>query len=235
MKKKYFILLMIISLLFNYIVFADNINIGVDDDNQEQLDYISPDTIELDLKYYIDIGERVGQTRSSSRFFTPTKYFQNNQTWSGYYMQTCNKTIGNSGCALTSFAMLASMYGSTDDPGEVNTVMGNDACPFSWDDSRDNYGFDEHHISWSTLSDSTAKSAIAGILMEEGVCIVGMTYSGGTHFVLARGYQTDLSGNTEIYIYDPAYQNNYTKLQDYFDIDYTVNRIVYYDHPNYTY
>ncbi|MBI9010611.1 MAG: C39 family peptidase [Clostridiales bacterium] len=234
MKKK-FVLLMIVSLLFNFTVFADNQNIEEDEQIQGQLDYISPGTVELDLKYYIKKGESVGQTRASSRFFTPTKYFQNNQTWSDDYMETAHLKIGPSGCALTSFAMLASMYGSTDDPGEVNTTMGDDACDFSWDDSRDNYGFDAHHISWSTLSDTTAKSAIAGILMEEGVCIVGMTYSGGTHYVLARGYSTNSSYETTIYIYDPAYQNNYTKLQDYFDEDYTVHRIVYYDHPDYTY
>ncbi len=40
-------------------------------------------------------------------------------------MKTGGKTIGSAGCTLTSFSMVASFYGSTDNPRQVNKEMDN--------------------------------------------------------------------------------------------------------------
>lgn len=142
-------------------------------------------------------------------------------------MQTKGYSIGSQGCVLTSFAMYADWDGSNDDPGDVNTTMGNDACLFAWDEAGTNYDLGSPTISWSSLTDAQAIVALIGIMDACTPAIVGMEYgSNGTHFVFARGYVASSSGAI-IYIHDPASTNN-TTLGQYFNSNYSVNKIVYY-------
>lgn len=58
---------------------------------------------------------------------------QRNPDWADEVMQTCGLTIGEGGCALTSAAMVFQYYNADKNPGELNTCMGNNACPFDWE------------------------------------------------------------------------------------------------------
>lgn len=64
---------------------------------------------------------------------TVPAFSQNDPRWRNNIMQTCNRTIGQAGCALTSTAMVFKYYGAVDkDPGKLNTCLGRNACPISW-------------------------------------------------------------------------------------------------------
>jgi len=59
-------------------------------------------------------------------------YSQNDPRWKNSVMQTCGRTVGQAGCALTSAAMVFKYYGGSKNPGQLNTCMGSFACPFYW-------------------------------------------------------------------------------------------------------
>ena len=59
-------------------------------------------------------------------------FAQNDPTWRDDVMQTCDMTIGQAGCALTSSAMAFSYYGATTDPPTLNACLGEYACPLYW-------------------------------------------------------------------------------------------------------
>lgn len=76
--------------------------------------------------------KRVSQiTRFDISFYVPA-YNQGDPRWSGKIMQTCGTSIGLEGCALTSATMIFGHYGSSMNPDQVNTCMGNYACPWDW-------------------------------------------------------------------------------------------------------
>ncbi len=163
-----------------------------------------------------------------SKYYYPDKYYQNGEFWSSDYMGNTKYTIGGSGCALTSFAMLISLYGIDENPRQVNNTMGNYACLFGWDVAQVRYDLPQYHFSDSDLNDDVAKSAVAGILEEEGVCVVGMKKNLTTHFVLARGYYMTSNNNIGIRIYDPNRSNDYIYLRDYLNRGWSVKYLIYY-------
>ena len=59
-------------------------------------------------------------------------FAQNDPRWRDNVMQTCDMTIGQAGCALTSSAMAFNYYGATTDPPALNTCLGDYACPLYW-------------------------------------------------------------------------------------------------------
>lgn len=229
--KRIVILTLCVALLFSTVVLADiNFNTHVNEMCTIQSETDVPVNLtKADINKLIEIGKQLQKEAiagsKSSTYYYPDKYFQNVEPWKDYEMETCGETIGEKGCALTSFTMLASLHNSTDDPGDVNVTMGDDACDFDWIAGEINYNLEQYHYGNSTLDEEDAEYAIAGIL-EDDVCVVGMTYSGGTHYVLARAYYMTLN-EVGIYIYDPA-SRDYSKLQDYFDDGYVVNRLIYY-------
>ncbi len=202
----------------------------IDELVKEELDYVDIKTVkQIDVEKLAKEGAEIikNMNTKAHQYYYPTKYYQNGQSWSSNVMHTCGKTIGTHGCALTSFSMLVSLYNFNDDPGKVNWVMGNSACPFKWYVGENKYGLPSCHYSNSTLSNSTAKNSLVSILKNKGVCIVGMKKGSGKHFVLARGYYK-ANGNINIYIYDPSKQRNYSKLRHYLNKGYKVNRLIYY-------
>ncbi len=152
-------------------------------------------------------------------------YFQDGRSWSNDIMQTEGLTIGSAGCCLTSFTMINEYLGSSDNPGEVNSTLGNSACPFVYQDAADKYGLRISNIKYGTVTNDYAINFCIGAVTGEYPVLVGMIKSsGGTHFVAAYGY----NGST-VYIHDPASSRNYTTLQEYLDAGYSVHRLCVYN------
>lgn len=69
---------------------------------------------------------------TASLWYVPL-FSQNDPAWKNNVMKTCGLTIGQAGCALTSDAMVFKYYGTVyQNPGTLNTCLGNYACPFYW-------------------------------------------------------------------------------------------------------
>lgn len=174
----------------------------------------------------IRIG-RMAQMQRNERYLSVVHYYQSGQSWSNDIMQNAGLTIGKSGCTLTSFAMIQRYLGGTDDPGQVNAKLGNDACPFSYTGAaaKYNYTIVNHMYSLTTIDTETAKDFIIGGINTYHPVLVGLIKSTGeTHFVVAYGHL----GNT-IYIHDPASSRDYTLLTDYLDKGYNIHRLYIYD------
>lgn len=62
------------------------------------------------------------------------RWQQSGQSYSNDLMQTQNVPIGTYGCTLTSFIMIANYLRGLDyDPGQVNRIVANYACPFYYE------------------------------------------------------------------------------------------------------
>src|SRR5690554_5421199 len=159
------------------------------------------------------------------------KYFQNNQSWSSDVMQTLGHTIGQSGCTLTSFAMIADYFGYQDNPGQVNVTMGNGACPFVWGTAESRYNLNIERVNTSDLN--TARTYIRGALRNGHpvmVCYQNQRTE-GHHYVVAYQYmraQYDENSPVEefFYIHDPSHHKDYSYLEDYLYNDSDAWRIV---------
>lgn len=169
--------------------------------------------------------EKIGEVASKERATRVLSNFKNlqqgNSAWANVVMQTCGKTIGAVGCCLTSFTMIQRYYGGTDDPKQVNTKLGSAACPFQYAVAASKYGYTYNYVTnSSTLSNPT--NYIKGAIDSGNPVLIGMEYSGGTHFVAAYGYDGD-----NIIISDPA-SKNYQYLYQYLNIGYRVYRLCTY-------
>lgn len=140
-------------------------------------------------------------------------------------MQTCGKTIGEAGCCVTSFTMIVNFFGYNQNPGEVNAVLGDDACPFNYTNAGSKYDLTIANYKYGTVSDDDAITFIIGAISLGKPVLVGMhpDGNGNQHFVTAYGY----SGDT-IYIRDPASNRNYTTLAQYLS-SYHVDRLYVYN------
>ena len=137
-------------------------------------------------------------------------YYQNQQPWSNHIMQTCGLTIGSAGCALTSFTMVANYLGSNDNPGQANTKLGNDACPFAWFSAATKFGITyDTDYNADPIPESGGKTWILGELRKGNPVIVGYKKStGDLHYVVCWGYTCIMSqGHLYEYyaIHDPTY------------------------------
>ena len=200
-------------------------------------DEYNPNNIRLDdctginLEEYAEANEeliqlgKMAQKTKARKILTVKHYYQDDPSWSKDIMKSCNQTIGTAGCTLTSFAMIANYYGCmNDDPDQVNTVMGSNACPFMYYVAAERYGLSVANAIHRDVSDSDAIDFIIGGISANRPVLVGMQkdYSSNTHFVLAYGYD----GST-IYIHDPASNRDYTTLGQYLS-GYSVNRLYIY-------
>lgn len=69
-------------------------------------------------------------------------YFNmNDSQWADDIMQSCNEKIGDSGCALTAFAMIVNYLTGEGNPGTVNTKLGKYACNLDYIQAAKIYGF----------------------------------------------------------------------------------------------
>ncbi len=164
---------------------------------------VHDDYIEANSKL-VQLGKVAILRRSNITLDVPY-YAQAGEPWSNDIMQTAGDTIGDSGCALTSFAMIQRYLGGNDDPGEVNTTLGNDACPFMYWGAAEtyNYTISASYHSNAGCSENYAEEFIIGAIDTGYPVLVGIQkYSGGQHFVTAYGYD---SGT--VYIHDPGSAN----------------------------
>jgi len=91
-----------------------------------------------------------------------TLFSQLDQEWSGDIMQSCGYTIGESGCAVTSVAMVFRYYGVETSPRTLNQCLGSSACPMLWGDASSNCSGGKvgwsgsPGFSWSTMESELA-------------------------------------------------------------------------------
>lgn len=153
-----------------------------------------------------------------------TTYYQNgNQSWSNIILNGCSPlTIGQAGCAITSFAMIASKYGSTDNPGQVNTKLGSYACSFNHDYAAAKYGLTVYGLATVKGGIAENKSIMRGTLLLGTPLMVTLAKpGGGYHFGVVKSYIRYSDGSYRFGIKDPTY-NNYNYLDQYMKDNYTI-------------
>ncbi|MDD4643220.1 MAG: C39 family peptidase [Erysipelotrichaceae bacterium] len=167
----------------------------------------------------------------TSKYLTVNQWYQNSGSYIGDYMQTCGSTIDNSGCTLTSFTMVSNYANGTNySPGQVNSTLGDYACPFNWSGAASTYGTTHSLIARNLngLSRSSVEEWLVAQLINDNPVIVGLKLSAGTyHYVVVYGYYYD---GTDIYFYlkNPTY-NGITTLNSYYSAGAVVTRLdIYY-------
>lgn len=91
-------------------------------------------------KKEIEKARQLQQSRLTVSLNVPS-YSKYSSPWNDDWMEDEHLKIGTDGCCLTSATIVFAYYGSSYDPGEVNTCMGNDACLWEFaegDDCSDN-------------------------------------------------------------------------------------------------
>lgn len=222
-KTKAIILLICLTLTSSLPVLAkENIVIDIPQcmnlDSTEGIDFESQ---QAETERLEKIGENASKKRATRVLSNFKNLQQGNSSWKNVVMQSCGKTIGSAGCCLTSFTMIQRYYGGTDDPSQVNAKLGTAACPFVYATAASKYGYTFNYVTnSSTISSPT--NYIKGAINSGNPVLIGMVYSGGTHFVAAYGYD-----DNNIIISDPA-GRNYQYLSQYTNNGYTVNRLCTY-------
>lgn len=111
-------------------------------------------------------------------------FSQNDPAWKNNVMQTCGQTIGVAGCALTSVAMVFKYYGAVNkNPGQLNTCLGNYACPIYWGVAANSCS--ESKATW-VGSWSFSYSKLQSMLSAGRPPIVKLVKGSLTHFVVVR-------------------------------------------------
>lgn len=188
-------------------------------------------------EYYYELGQSVMKRRDVNTFTMPHYYQNAGNSWDDDVMQTAGFTIADSGCCLTSFAMMVNYYKNSTfyNPGLVNNMVGDYACDFVYEDAGNVFGLTAKSSAGgsmilATLSYDRAVSDIIGMLSTDVdkvgyPVLVGMYNGIEPHYVVARGYSTTTS---DVYIYDPDVYNDYYNLRDYYDDGYVVNCCIMY-------
>lgn len=150
-------------------------------------------------------------------------YFNMNDSgWADDVMQSCNEKIGDSGCALTAFAMIVNYLTGEGNPGTVNTKLGVYACGFNYTEAARIYGFtilagsvgsnDNKELSYAETAEYAVKCITDGYPL-----LIGMKDSSkGTHFVVATGFKKNSDNSYTISINDPGYRTR-KELAGYFN------------------
>lgn len=148
-------------------------------------------------------------------------FSQNDPAWKDNVMQTCGLTIGNAGCALTSTAMVFKYYGAVNkNPGQLNTCLGNYACPIYWATATNSCS--ESKASWEG-SFSFSYSKLQNMLLVNRPPIVLVTKGGSTHFVVVTAGSGSLPANYSIN--DPINGSTNRTLAYYTDQSWTLDSI----------
>lgn len=153
------------------------------------------------------------------------RWQQSGQSYSNDLMKVHNRPIGTDGCALTSFTMIADYLRGLDyDPGQVNNIVGDYACPFTYELAGKRYSLELDVEVWTNQTVAQTAGYVAdAISTHQRPVMIGMAKGDNdTHFVVAYAYSGEL-----VYIKDPA-SYDYPTLQDYTNQGYVVNRIFTY-------
>lgn len=178
-------------------------------------------------------GRAIRMRRFDDRGFALTgivRLLQSDPRWANVLMQSEGLSIGEYGCALTSFTIVSNWLSNrSQTPAEVNTILGNDACDMNWEGAANKFGYRlilNKIFSSSSLAD--AKDLVMGSIdYYQKPVIVGMknNASGEKHFVVAYGYNE----NMDIIICDPAdYNPTRTTLSTYTDDGFHITKVLMY-------
>jgi hypothetical protein len=97
--------------------------------------------------------------------------------WGGIIMHTCNLSIYNWGCALTSASMVFRYYGADTNPQRLDQDKGGGACPYQWN-SVGGQGFAKYKYGGNFSYSQLEQALQDGDLALVGVCkISGCTQS----------------------------------------------------------
>ncbi len=148
---------------------------------------------------------------------------QSDPAWGNDIMRTCNKTIANSGCCLTSFTMIHQYYGGTNNPGQVNKIMGNSACKFQYNVAANKFGYTISNYLYNDngIPNNDAMAFCLASIDERMPILIGMSKGQRTHFVAGYGYHY---GKVTITIRDPAKEDKIA-LSAYLDNGWRVTRL----------
>ena len=129
------------------------------------------------------------------------RYNQADPLWADGVMQTCGYMIGTKGCLLTSATMVFKYYGSSKNPGQVNSCMGTKACPWYFAYGADHCSENKaSHIGLYYFSYSTLVWAL-----ESGrPPILELTKNGDTHWVVVNAVRGDGLSDSDYWISDPS-------------------------------
>lgn len=176
-------------------------------------------------------GRSIRARRIDERGFALTgivRLLQKDERWKDVIMQSEGLTIGDAGCALTSFTMVSNWLSNTNlTPADVNTRMGNYACGFNWAKASEIFGYTLTVSNRNDAGISDGADIILGAIdYYQKPVIVGMRTSGGAkHFVVAYGY----TGSGDIIISDPAnYNPARTLLSVYLNSGYYIYSVYMY-------
>lgn len=183
---------------------------------------------------YVDqnwISEANGNNKNQITTFSTKNLFINNLYQNNYntIMQTCGYSIASSGCALTSVTMVTNFLNyKSYTPVNVNSLMGNYACPFYWYEAESRLNIDLKLLKSSGLTTSYVNSEIYTQLNNNVPVIIGMTLaSGSSHYVVVKGY--NYTGNSyTFYINDPNKNSGKTTLNAYLSSGATIKQLIVY-------
>jgi len=178
------------------------------------------------------IGREKLLNSSAPTILQVSHYFQNGQSWSSNYMLPLKQTIGNSGCALTSFTMVENyLNNSNKNPGKINEELSGHTCPMDWEYAGNYYNLKIHSKTIrqgdNPLDMTSVNNLVVGSLSLGLPVILGMYNSSTTHFVTARGYWLN-NNSLIIMINDPNVNKNYTTLEQYLNAGYKVRTYIVY-------
>ncbi len=200
---------------------ADNGNDGIvafDDLNEEDFKEAN--------EALCEIGRNAKRARTVFTV-TMTPFYQTDSAWADDIMYSQQETIAQSGCYLTSFAMVANYYfpNAGYNPKTINVLMGNEACPFKAYIAADRTGLSVYNYKEAPMEDSLFTDLVAGAMVMERPVIIGMCKANGdSHYVVARGYSTTTG---EIYILDPGSRST-NKLSTYTDAGAAITAVLIY-------
>ncbi len=147
---------------------------------------------------------------------------QSDSRWADVQLGTAGATIGSEGCALTSFAMVATHFGEASTPAQVVERLGEYAYPLEWVAAEPRYGFhvlrkDSIRFRDSRLHDPEwVRDTIEDTLADGYPVIIGIlqTSTGTPHFIVAYGLEPDGEGGYSILVRDPSVNSDYAHWED---------------------
>ncbi len=160
---------------------------------------------------------------------------QTDVRWRELTLGTDGATIGSEGCALTSFAMVASYWGVPTTPAQARTRLDTYAYPLEWVAAQPRYGFyvvrkDSVRFRDARLhAPAWVRDTIEDHIRAGCPVIVGLlqTTTGAPHFIVAYGVVPNGDGSVEILLRDPSENSDY-QAWSHIPAGWTVTRLVVY-------
>ncbi len=159
---------------------------------------------------------------------------QSDPRWSEVPLGTAGAVIGSEGCALTSFAMVASCLGTPITPVQALERLAEYAYPVEWMAGESRYGLhvlrkDSVRFRDSRLHDADyVRDTIEDCLAAGYPVIIGILQvsTGTPHFIVAYGLERTEDG-FRILVRDPSLNSDYERFED-IPAGWMVTRLVVY-------